>query len=101
MAISPGVDYFLRNLQRHGVTVSAGKHAATESEATPAKFGDERHFPVPAAVDESKAVLMDAHFCLAANGMISPRMHYLDESNHDGRIYIGYIGPHLPIASTN
>lgn len=96
-----GVDYFLRNLQKRGVTVSPGKHAATESEATLAKFGGERHFPVPASVDASKAALMDAHFRLAANGMISPRMHYLDESDRDGRIYIGYIGPHLPVVSTN
>ena len=43
---------------------------------------------------------MQAHFKLGWQGAVSPRMHYLDDYARSGLIVIGYIGAHLPIAST-
>jgi len=44
---------------------------------------------------------MDAHFKLGAKKTISPRMHYFDAAAIDGKIYVGYIGRHLPSPQTN
>ncbi|GAA1082723.1 hypothetical protein [Tsukamurella spumae] len=42
-----------------------------------------------------------AHFKIAQSGMISPRMHYLDDTARTKKVYVGYIGPHLPTKATN
>lgn len=78
-----------------------GKHAALESESTRNQFWRERVFPVPAAVRDQKETFMESHFKLAKIGMVSPRMHYFDDSNSSGCIYVGYIGPHLQTVGTN
>ncbi|WP_047688626.1 hypothetical protein [Kocuria sp. ZOR0020] len=78
-----------------------GKHAALESESTRNQFRGERIFPVPTAVRDDGKTFMEAHFKLAKIGMVSPRMHYFDDSNASGCIYVGYIGPHLQTVGTN
>lgn len=82
---------------------SANRHAATESEdvQTNPKFRDARVFPVPKNIAAAGATFMGAHFKLAQLGMISPRLHYFDATSIDGRIYVGYIGPHLPTQMTS
>ena len=82
-------------------TVPTTKHARTESESTLNQYAAERCFPVPTDVDPGGRRLMTAHFKLAKIGMISPRMHYLDDVRGTGRVYVGYIGRHLRVASTN
>jgi hypothetical protein len=79
----------------------SSQHAATETALTRTRFGSERIFPVSAEVDPSHRSIMTAHFKLAQIGMVSPRMYYLDHYTATGRIYIGYIGPHLTNAMTN
>jgi len=79
------------------------QHAATESEAVqdnPA-FRRAREFPVPIAIDPRGRAFMGAHFKVAKFRLISPRMHYLDATGADGKIYVGYLGRHLPNDSTN
>lgn len=44
---------------------------------------------------------MGAHFKITQHRMISPRLHYFDHVAHTGRIYVGYIGRHLPTQQTN
>lgn len=44
---------------------------------------------------------MGAHFKIAQFAMIGPRMHYHDDTAQSGRIYVGYIGRHLPTGQTN
>jgi hypothetical protein len=44
---------------------------------------------------------MDAHFKIARKGMVSPRIYYHDDASRTGKIYVGYIGKHLPNAHTN
>lgn len=82
-------------------TVAPAKHASRESDSTLNQYGNLRIFKVPADVDPTETILMQAHFKLPRAGMSSPRMHYYDDSNNSGGIYIGYIGPHLRIDGTN
>jgi hypothetical protein len=82
-------------------SMSRGKHAAKEAAQTVGRYGGERTFPVPAEVDPAGKVLMRAHFRLGSIGMVSPRMYYLDQFVKTGRIYVGYLGPHLTNQHTN
>jgi hypothetical protein len=47
------------------------------------------------------AIFMDAHFKIARKGLVSPRIYYHDDAGRTGKIYVGYIGRHLPNAHTN
>jgi hypothetical protein len=44
---------------------------------------------------------MASHFKIAQSGMISPRLHYIDDTAKTGKVYVGYIGRHLPTKQTN
>jgi hypothetical protein len=96
-----GVDHYLKNTPADYRGMTPGKHAATETAATMNQYGHERVFPVSSEVDASGCTTMTAHFKLGRLGMISPRMYYLDDYVRTGRVYIGYIGPHLTNTQTN
>lgn len=81
-------------------TVPPKRHATGESKTTMSQYGDERLLPVPKAVSESGYAHMEAHFRLHPIGIKSPRLHYLNCSS-EGKIYVGYIGPHLRTSGTN
>lgn len=82
---------------------SARRHARIETAevANTAKYRRPRMLPVPKEVDPSGKAYMEAHFKISQSGTVSPRMHYLDDTAHTGRIYVGYIGRHLPTSRTN
>lgn len=61
----------------------------------------ERMFPVPPEVDPSGTVFMQAHLRIGGGSMISPRLHFYDDTAGTGRIYIGHIGPHLTNTRTS
>ncbi|MDF2092589.1 hypothetical protein P0Y31_09555 [Knoellia sp. 3-2P3] len=96
-----GVDHYLRHTPSGYRGLTPGKHATTESAMTMQRYGRERIFPVPLDVDPSGCVTMTAHFKLAQIGMVSPRLYYFDDYTNTGRVYIGYIGPHLTNTQTN
>lgn len=77
------------------------KHSWTETSTTMNQYGDDRELPVPTAVDASGSTTMRAHFKLARIGMTSPRLYYLDDYANSGKVYVGYIGPHLKNTQTN
>lgn len=87
----------------NGTRVSANQHARTESETVKnnAKWLRARVFPVPSEIDSRGEIEMLPHFKIAKFGMISPRLHYHDATGQDGKVYVGYIGPHLPSNQTN
>jgi len=61
-----------------------------------------RELPVPADVNPSKCVFMGAHIRIGSGaGISAPRLHYYDDVRNTGKIYIDYLGPHLPVKSTN
>jgi hypothetical protein len=82
-------------------TLPPSKHASAETAATMQQFGAERLMPVPKFVRSEQEAYMEAHFKLARIGMISPRMHYLDDVDNSGTIVIGYVGRHLRNTMTN
>ncbi|MCC3763122.1 hypothetical protein K3N28_08565 [Glycomyces sp. TRM65418] len=66
------------------------------------KFYRARIFRVPAEIDPSGSVYMPAHIKLQPVGSPAPRMHFLDDAGGTtGKIWIGYLGDHLPNTRTN
>lgn len=97
------VFHYLRQAPSGYRVVSGNKHAAKESETVmqSKKWSKERCLPVPTVVDASGTAMMFAHFKCALVGMVSPRLHYLDDVAKTGKVYIGYIGRHLTTKGTN
>jgi len=80
-----------------------GAHSTQESEPVERspKLRKLRVFPVPRDVHPDGAIFMGAHFKIARKGLVSPRIYYHDDASQTGKIYVGYIGKHLPNAHTN
>lgn len=80
-----------------GAKCPPDRHASSESDSVlnNAKWRKERELPVPERVDESGRVLMKAHFKPTHSDTFAPRMHYYDDVDGSGKVYIGYIGRHL------
>lgn len=97
------VDDFLRVTPPGCQGYSANKHAMTESEGVRNndKYAAPRLLPVPDSIDPSGRKYLWAHFKIANYAMVSPRMHYLDATATDGKVYVGYIGRHLPLPKVN
>lgn len=58
-----------------------------------------RVFPVPADVSADGQQYMPSHIKLVRRGEAAPRLHFHDDAGgHTGKVYVGYIGPHLPTA---
>lgn len=98
-----GVDGYLQNLPDGCSGFSGNRHARDESDAVKNNptFAKRRMLPVPRDVSEDCAVFMGSHFKIAQAGMTSPRLHYYDDTAHSGKVYVGYIGRHLPTPQTN
>ncbi len=80
-----------------------GAHSTQESEPVERspRLRKLRVFPVPRDIHPDGVIFMDAHFKIARKGLISPRIYYHDGASQTGKIYVGYIGKHLPNAHTN
>ncbi|MFC3494717.1 hypothetical protein [Glycomyces rhizosphaerae] len=66
------------------------------------KYYRARVFRVPAEIDPSGRVFMPSHIKLQPVGSPAPRMHFLDDAGGaTGKIWIGYLGDHLPNTRTN
>lgn len=94
---------YLANVPAGCHAFSINKHAPFESSdvGNNPKYRLPRTLPVPVEVEDSGRVYMEAHFKIAKSATITPRMHYFDDTARTGRIYIGYIGRHLPSSMTN
>ncbi|WP_152970183.1 hypothetical protein [Frigoribacterium sp. RIT-PI-h] len=66
-----------------------------------AKYRSSRVFGVPTRVDARGEVYMASHIKIVQGGRPAPRVHFWDDTNGTGKIYIGYVGPHLPNGQTN
>lgn len=63
-----------------------------------------RVFPVPRWVSEDGQAFMGAHVRIGGGKPPAPRLHFLDDTSRTdelGRVYVGYVGPHLPNGHTN
>ncbi|QDQ97114.1 hypothetical protein [Tomitella fengzijianii] len=98
-----GVHHYLMDTPGTCHGFPAGAHVPVESGTiqNDSKYSAPRTLPVPTGVAPSGTVFMGAHFRISRYGTISPRMHYYDDAAGTGKIYVGYIGPHLPNTRTN
>lgn len=75
------------------------EYAAKESESTANDDSARaaRSFRVPHTVNSSGRCYMEAHLKIDRGGSVAPRIHFHDDlSGPTRKIYIGYIGRHLP-----
>lgn len=102
-SFSGSVDTYLNSTPPGAHGFSPTRHAPRESEdvGKNPKYRRPRTLPVPVEVDHTGMVFMDSHFKIAQSGLISPRMHYFDDNSRTGKVYVGYIGRHLPTQKTN
>jgi hypothetical protein len=86
---------YLKNTPNGFKTFSRHKYAPVESEQTVNRpnLMKDRIFPVPFSVSPDGSALMEAHLKLSRR----IRLHFLDDSRKTGRVYVGYIGNHLPL----
>ena len=100
---SKGVHAYLGHTPPGRPGYPPGAHSTQESESVERspRLRKLRAFPVPPDVHPDGAIFMGAHFKIARKGLVSPRMHYHDDAGYTGKIYVGYIGKHLPNAHTN
>ncbi|MFE3453277.1 hypothetical protein ACFXJ8_30565 [Nonomuraea sp. NPDC059194] len=62
----------------------------------------ERTFPVPATLDPSGEIFMEAHIKLQRVGYPAPRMYFHDDAGGPtATVWIGYLGDHLNNTRTN
>ncbi|MER7548643.1 hypothetical protein ABTX86_01440 [Streptomyces anulatus] len=75
----------------------AAKVAMRESDtvAKNGKLRGERMLPVPEAVDPSGKVFMQAHVKIGGGNTVAPRLHFYEDGPRSGKVYVGYLGPHL------
>jgi hypothetical protein len=100
---SKGVHAYLVHTPPGRPGYSPGAHTTQESdfvEHSP-KLRKLRVLPVPESVSPDGSIFMGAHFKIARKGLVSPRMYYHDDAGQTEKIYVGYIGKHLPTAHTN
>ena len=83
------------------VAISAQAVAMNESETVENTPGlrAKRLFRVPHEVNVQGRQYMPAHVKLVKRGEAAPRLHFYDDSGGlTGKVYIGYVGRHLPTA---
>ncbi|MCB2413072.1 keratin [Demequina sp. TTPB684] len=91
---SGSVATYLDSDKHNGAKVPAAWHARGETPQTMEQWGDERVFPVPTSVDPTGQATMTAHFKCDSSNTFATRMHYFDDTDGSGKIYVGYIGRH-------
>lgn len=86
-----------KNPSANGRTFPPRKAIMTESDAVQnnARWRRQRTFAVPHDVDTSGTTFMGAHLRIGGGNTIAPRLYFHDDTARTGRVYIGYIGPHL------
>jgi hypothetical protein len=89
------IDMYLQNTPPGCASYSSNMFARDENDdvKNTDKFWRPRTLPGPGG----SSVFMGAHFKIAKYGTVSPRLHLHDAVAEDGRVYVGYIGPHLPL----
>lgn len=85
-------------------TIQAGWIAMSESETTNnnPNFRQARTFAVELSGGSPKAIYMPSHIKIAEGGQPCPRIHfYIEDSDRQARVYIGWFGDHLPNSRTS
>lgn len=83
--------------ESHAYPFPAAKVAMRESDTVTRKdkLRRERMLAVPKSVHPEGVVFMQAHLRIGSGNTIAPRLHFYDDGPNTGRVYVGYLGPHL------
>ena len=95
---------FCRSPQPGADVVPADWVAAGENETTASnpRFRHARTFPVPTDASADGLAYMEEHVKLEKGSDPAPRIHFMDDTGgRTGKVYIGYLGRHLPSFQTN
>ncbi|GAA4545843.1 hypothetical protein [Amycolatopsis samaneae] len=86
-----------------GSLISANIIALTESETvtTNERLRQARTFRVSPDTNPTGREYFGAHIALERFKPPAPRLHFLDDTDHTGHVYVGYLGAHLPTSKTN
>lgn len=81
----------------HAYPFPAAKVKMRESDtvARHPKLRNERMLPVPKSVFSEEKAFMQAHLKIGGGNTIAPRLHFYDDCPRSGKVYVGYLGPHL------
>lgn len=79
--------------------VAAGENETTTNNP---RFRQARTFPVPTAVRGDGRAYMEEHIRLEKGSDPALRLHFWDDTGgRTGKVYVGYLGRHLPSFQTN
>jgi hypothetical protein len=80
--------------------ISANAVALVESETVGSNVAlrEARVFAVAEDVDPRGRIFMPAHIKVVKRGAPCPRLHFHDDTGGTGKVYVGYLGEHLPTA---
>ena len=95
---------FCRSSPSECCVVPAEWVAAAENETTAKNptFRRARTFPVPVDVRDDGEAYMEEHIKLEKGSDPAPRLHFWDDTGgKTGKIFVGYLGRHLPSFETN
>ncbi|MGW4102287.1 hypothetical protein [Streptomyces sp. NPDC004976] len=83
--------------ESHAYPFPAAKVAMRESDTVTRKdkLRRERMLRVPESVHPDGVVFMQAHLRIGSGNTVAPRLHFYDDGLNTGRVYVGYLGPHL------
>jgi hypothetical protein len=80
-----------------GLAVPVARVAAHESKTVHnnPRMRQDRELRVPEEVHPSGKVFMESHVRIGGGNGVAPRLHFYDDTSKTGKIYVGYLGPHL------
>lgn len=82
-----------------GLSAAAVAMGESESVNDNPELRAKRVFTVPREVDPDGRAYMAAHIKIVKRGTPCPRLHFFDDAGGvTGKVYVGYIGEHLPTA---
>ena len=86
-----------------GSLISANIIALAESDTvtTNERFRQARTFRVDPRTNPAGRDYFGAHIALERFKAPAPRLHFLDDTDRTGTVYVGYLGAHLPTSKTN
>ncbi len=92
-------------IRDYSATITNDQFARDESNdvktARKGRLAKMRTFSVPEEVDSSGSAFFGAHFRLTQDNGKAMRMHIYDATDKNGKVYLGYIGPHHRSRKTN
>jgi hypothetical protein len=86
-----------------GSLISANIIALAESDTvtTNERLRQARTFRVDSRTNPAGRDYFGAHIALERFKSPAPRLHFLDDTDRTGTVYVGYLGAHLPTSKTN